>query len=134
MGAKEKHRIKIIEYIGDWENDFPTRVEMAKVCGVKPDTLRKQFTPAEYTEMENEGLELRKKQSAIPRAEVYAAMHKAAVDGVVPAQKEFLDRTEGKVTEKHEHGIDKATLNAILAAHPNAEAVKKALIDMAGKK
>jgi len=103
MTAKKRYRLKILEYIADWNNDFPSRTKMAVVCGVKKDTLRKHFTPDEYTEIENTGLELRKKKSAIPRSEVYKSMLASAKDGVVPAQKEFLDRTEGKVIDRHEH-------------------------------
>ena len=103
MTAKERYRLKILEYISNWTNDFPSRTEMAVVCGVTKDTLRKHFTVDEYAEIENTGLELRKKNSAIPRAAVYKAMLKGAKDGAVPAQKEFLDRTEGKVVERHEH-------------------------------
>jgi hypothetical protein len=87
----------------EWDNPFPNKNEMAAIAGLKQRTLYFHFTPTELNEILSEGLELRKKQSAIPRAEVYAAMRKAAGDGVVPAQKEFLDRTEGKVVERHEH-------------------------------
>ena len=136
MATRETHRRTIIEYIGDWDNPFPTRLKMAEICGVKPETLRKHFTPADYTDLENKGLELRKQQSAIPRADVYASMLSSAKDGVVPAQKEFLDRTEGKIIEKIQHGFDEATLNTILNTLPpeQAEKTKAALMAIAKKK
>jgi len=41
MNAKNRHRRKILEYIGNPENDFPTRDAMAvKACGVKKQTLK----------------------------------------------------------------------------------------------
>ncbi|OEU63370.1 MAG: hypothetical protein BA867_08690 [Desulfobacterales bacterium S5133MH16] len=103
MKAKKKHRIQLLKYLASWDNDFPNKAEMAKVLGLKQRTLYFHFTPAELDDILSEGLDLRKKNSAVPRAEVYKAMLRAARKGVVPAQKEFLDRTEGKVAERHEH-------------------------------
>ena len=129
MTSKDRHALKLIEYIGDWDNDFPSRVAMAEICGVKPDTLRKHFTLEEYAEIEDKGLELRKKNSAKQRGEVYKSMLESAKDGVVPAQKEFLDRTEGKIPDKIKHGIDASDLNLIFSKLPAeyAEKVKKEL-------
>lgn len=103
MTKKERHRLKIVEYIGNWDNDFPSRTKMAVVCGVKKDTLRKHFTLDEYAEIENTGLELRKRNAAKVRAQIYDKMKEIAIlDGNTIAMKEFLDRTEGKVTDKRE--------------------------------
>lgn len=131
MTAKDRHRIRIIEYISDWDNAFPSRTEMSEICEVTPDTLRKHFTVDEFTEIEDAGLELRKKKSARQRGEVYEAILSSAKDGVVPAQKEFLDRTEGKIADKIKHGIDAATLTLIFSKLPveYAEELKKALIE-----
>ena len=136
MKAKEKHRQRLLTYLSDWENPFPNKNEMAAIVGLKQRTLYFHFTPAELNEILSEGLELRKKHSAIPRAEVYKAMRLAASDGVVPAQKEFLDRTEGKVIDKIQHGLDSAMLQVLLAGMgpDRAEAVKKELIALALKK
>lgn len=102
MTAKDRHRLRIIEYISDWDNPFPSRVGMAKLCEINHDTLRKHFSVEELTEIENTGLELRKEKSAKQRGAVYKSMLKEAKKGNISAQKEFLDRTEGKVKEKHE--------------------------------
>ena len=130
MKAKDRHRKKLIQYLGDWENDFPNKSGLADILGIKHCTLYFHFTPGELNEIFDEGLELRKKQSAVPRSEVYTSMHKEAVGGVVQAQKEFLDRTEGKVKEKLELGLDESALALILSQLPAdyAELVKKALI------
>jgi hypothetical protein len=103
MKAKDKHKAKLIKYMSDWGNPFPNRTQMANVLGLKLTTLNFHFSTDEQNAILNEGLEARKKNSAIPRSEIYEAMQKAGKDGVVPAQKEFLDRTEGKVVERHEH-------------------------------
>lgn len=102
MRAKEKHRKRLIDYLANWENNFPNKTQMAEIIGLKQNTLYFHFTPIELDEILNDGLEQRKKNAAIPRAAIYVAMEKAAKDGNVPAQKEFLDRTEGKVVEKRE--------------------------------
>jgi len=135
MKAKDRHRKRLIEYLGDWENDFPNKSGLAKILGLKHCTLYFHFTPAELNEICDEGLELRKRQAVNPRAEIYKAMLKSAKDGVVPAQKEFLDRTEGKVVDRLQVGIDETTLNIILTTLPpeQAEKTKKALMAIAKK-
>lgn len=100
--AKERHRHRLLEYLGDWENNFPKRVEMPDILGIKRTTLYKHFSPNELLEIENEGLELRKKNSGRQRAKVYESMVSEAKNGNTTAQKEFLDRTEGRVVEKRE--------------------------------
>lgn len=102
MLAKDRHKINLLKYLGDWENNFPKRIEMHGILGIKRATLRKHFTADDLAEIESEGLALRKKHSAVPRAEIYSSMLDEAKDGNIPAQKEFLDRTEGKVTDKLE--------------------------------
>ena len=99
MKAKEKHKINLLKYLGNWENDFPTRTEMAGILRLKKHTLWKHFSPAELQEIENEGLELRKKNTARPRAEVYQSLLDEAKGGNISAIKEFFDRTEGKVKD-----------------------------------
>ena len=90
----------LVKYLGDWENPFPARVDMPSVCGISLATLYRHFSPAELQIIENEGLELRKKNSARPRAKIYEAMELAAKSGDVAAMKEYLNRTEGKVPDK----------------------------------
>lgn len=100
MTAKERKRLKMIEYIGNPENDFPSRSELAlSVLGYKHvESLYRAFTTDELTE-----IELRMRGTAGKRARVYDALYREAVKGNVQAAKEFLDRTEGKVKDKVEH-------------------------------
>ena len=136
MKAKDKHRAFLLSYIGNWDNPFPNRTQMAAVLGIKLVTLNYHFTPDEQNAILNDGLELRKKNSAVPRSEIYLAMQQAGKDGVVPAQKEFLDRTEGKVADHLQHGLDESMLQVLLAGMDpdRAESVKKELIALALKK
>ena len=103
MKAKDKHRAQLLKYMSDWDNPFPNRTQMAIVLGIKLVTLNFHFSPDDLNEILNEGLELRKKNSSIPRSEIYEALQKAGKEGNVQASKEFLERTEGKVVDKHEH-------------------------------
>lgn len=101
--AKDRHRTNLLAYLSEWGNKFPDRKGMAKICGITRATLTGHFSPDELNQILADGLELRKKHSAVQRSEVYDAMHKCALDGSVQAQEKFLERTEGKVTDKIEH-------------------------------
>lgn len=134
--ARDRHRANLMSYLSVWENEWPkNRIEMAAIIGIKPDTLRFHFSPAELNEIYAEGLELRKKNSFKQRKIVYDSMLEAAENGNVAAQKEFLDRTEGKITDKIQHGFDATSLNAIFAALPEeyAEAVRAQLSEIIKK-
>ena len=93
----------IIEYLGDWDNPFPRRTDLHLIVGIAQSTMYQEFNPVEMREMEYEGLELRKKNSARPREAVYKAMYQAAKSGDVRAMKEYLNRTEGKVMDRIKH-------------------------------
>ena len=90
--------------MSDPENEFPNRQEMSlSVLGYKTvAAMYKIFTTDEMTEIENEALEERKRRSSKDRAKVYNYLLVESKKGNVAAMKEFLDRTEGKVTDKHE--------------------------------
>lgn len=115
--TKIKHTDKLLEYIGDSDNDFPTRRVMAlEVLGYSQvENMYKLFTKEELSQIEEEGLELRKKRSAPQRSAVYAAMLKEAKAGNVKAMREYLDRTEGKVIDRKEiTGKDGAVMVPVL--------------------
>ncbi|MEA3223366.1 MAG: hypothetical protein U9P49_09420 [Thermodesulfobacteriota bacterium] len=134
--AKDRHRQTLLAYLANWDNHFPNKEGMAKICGLKKAGLYRNFSPSELNEILSDGLELRKKHSAVPRAEIYASMKAVANEGNVQAQKEFLDRTEGKVLEKHQVGMDESTLNTILATLPPEQAKKtrQALLAISAQK
>jgi len=62
-------------------------------------------------------------------------LFEVAKSGEVKAIREFLDRTEGRITEKREHSFDRATLDAIFAAMApeSADRSKAILVGMAKK-
>jgi hypothetical protein len=106
LTAKERHKNTLLGFLGNPENDYPPRVEYARILSVSTKTLYQHFSPADLQDIENEAYEIRKKNSTRQRSIVLGALYQEAQTGNVSAAKEFLDRTEGKVTEKHEHGGD----------------------------
>ncbi len=101
MKAKEKHKKKLLEYLGDPENEFVNRFRMfTDILKISGKTFYRHFPPHEIQQIENEAYDLRKKNSTRQRGEVLFSLYKEAKSGNVPAAKEFLDRTEGKVPDK----------------------------------
>lgn len=135
--AKDKHRQNLLAYLAVWENKWPKNaIEMGAIIGVKQETLRYHFNPAEITEIYSDALALRKKNSFKQRKSVYDSMLKEAIAGNTTAQNNFLDRTEGKINDKLQIGFDAVALNSILLALPEeyARAVKAQLSEIAKKK
>lgn len=126
MTRKEKNRQILLAYMGDPENDFPNRSQMAlSVLGYKQiRTMYFHFSPDELYEIEIEAWEIRKKRTIRQRSDVYHALYKRAIGFEHPdvhisnyqgditktdiikvyppdpsAAKEFLERTEGKTPD-----------------------------------
>ncbi len=103
MRMKGINKAKILAYLSDPENPFLNRDDLAtKVCGYSSKTsIYRTVSVDELNQIEAEAFEIRKKRSTRQRANVYDALYKEAVNnGNVQAAKEFLDRVEGKATEK----------------------------------
>lgn len=99
---KERKTLKVIEYIGDPENDFPSRTEIAlDILGYADKSgYYALFSTTEMSKIEEDGLDLRKQNSKRERTIVYSALLKEAKKGNVAACKEYLDRIEGKVVDR----------------------------------
>lgn len=111
MRAKEIHKQKLLEYLGNPDNEFLRRKEMYEVVlKIRRQTFHKHFTTREIRDIEYEALELRKQNSAKNLSEVYSALAEEAKAGDVKAIKEYLDRIEGKVIDKKNIDLN-ATLN-----------------------
>jgi hypothetical protein len=101
MTAKDKHKINLLKYLGDPENDFPTaRQDYTKILDISIATLYGHFSPQDFQDIEAEAYDLRKKNSSKQRAVLLKTLYTEGKGGSVPAIKEFLDRTEGKVSDK----------------------------------
>jgi hypothetical protein len=92
--AKEKHKINLLEYLGNPENPFCNRNSMALALGIKRVTLYAHFTPTELTEIEEEALETRRKKYAPKIASADNALFKQAERGDVHAIKLVYQRFE----------------------------------------
>jgi len=104
MTAKDKHRLKMVLYWGNPNNEFIDRQTMfTDVLKIKSASFYQHFSVEELFEIEGEAAQMRRDRSARQRTNVLKSLYKTAIDdSSVPAAKEFLDRTEGKVTDKHE--------------------------------
>jgi len=120
--AKERHERRIIDYLANWENPFCTRTDLAeKVCHINKETLYNHFKKVELDRIIAEGLNLRKDRSSQPRGQVYDSILKNALDGNPVSQREFLDRTEGKVKDVTELSGPGGGAIEIVSAIPEPE-------------
>jgi len=103
--TKKRNRIKLIEYIGNPENDFPNRAGMSQiVLGYKsPCNLYDHFTTDELIEIENEALEIRRTRYASWLSRVDIGQLKRAAEGGAKSAKLMYQRFENwKPTETRE--------------------------------
>jgi len=101
VDAKERHRIKLLEYMGNPDNPFPTRGKMVELLGITKPTFYHHFTPEELYAVEAEGLELRRSRYLRYAAEVDGGLIAKATEGDPSAVKLFYQRFE-KWTEKQQ--------------------------------
>jgi hypothetical protein len=104
MKAKDKHRINLVEYLSNPENEMPNRQGMADYLGITRDSLYKNFTPDELYDIEQEALANRRKKYSSQISRVDAGLMKRAEDGDVAAAKLIYQRFEGW-SEKQEHKL-----------------------------
>jgi len=79
LEAKEKHKLKLIEYLGNPEKEFPKRGQFPAILEVSKKTLYKNFTPLELSDIEKEAVEIRKASSSRQRATVLDSLFKRAI-------------------------------------------------------
>lgn len=96
MKVKERNKIKLLEYLGNPENDFCDRTTMAiKVLGYTDQSLiYRYFTGDELSEIEKEALAIRRKKYSPEIAKVDKAMLKEAKAGNDKAAKLCYQRFE----------------------------------------
>ena len=95
MRARDRHRLKILKYLANPENDWPNRGGLAVVAGIAEDTFRGHFNADDIDEIESTGLELRRKRCAGSSAQVDKGLLKKATDGDPAACKLYYQRIEG---------------------------------------
>ena len=133
--AKIRHRETMLGFLSNPDNTFVTRKHLAiEVLGLnQASSLYRLFSPNELSEIELEGLELRRKRYASKLAAVDDALLKRAAskEGTSADAKLAFQRYEQwSEKTKQEITIDGPMLQQILAVFPPeiAEQVKAALI------
>lgn len=105
--AKERHRIKLLEYLSNPDNDFPNRTFLSqKVLGFsRAQQINIVFTPDELQEIENEALAERRKRCAKHSIKVDLNVVRQAQNGDNPKWAElYYKRFEGWVEKtRQEH-------------------------------
>ena len=102
---KKIRREQMLDYLGNPDNPFVNRTELAsQILGYKnPKTLYRLFTPAELSQIEAEGLAIRRTKYAPALSKVDLALLKEAEAGNVAATKlvyqKFENWSERKSTE-----------------------------------
>jgi len=122
--AKQRHKIKLLEYLSNPENDFPSRTFLSiNVLNFKnASQINRVFTPDELQEIEEEALAERRKRCARQSIKVDRNVIQQAQTGDNPKFCElYYKRFEGWVEKKkhehtgedgkpiqHEHGLSEA--------------------------
>lgn len=104
--AKQKHRSKLLEYMSDPNNDFPTREQMSlEILGfAQRQTINKVFSVEELHEIEQEALENRRRKYASILAKVDSALLERAQQGDPQAIKLVYQKFENwSEKQQHEH-------------------------------
>ena len=102
LTAKEKARVKLLEYLGNPENDFRGRAFLStNILGYKCEQqIHNLFDGDELHEIEREALEIRRKKYAFRLSRVDIALLNQAMAGDVPAIKLSYQRFEDWVEKK----------------------------------
>jgi hypothetical protein len=97
MDKKEQCRIKLLEYLGDPENEPLSRAGLAsRVLGLRNRTgLYRVFTVQELSDIESEALKVRRERCARHSFSVDRALLKKATAGDVKAAELYYKRIEG---------------------------------------
>lgn len=106
MKAKERAKVKLLEYLGNPENEFLSRINLSTdILGYKTGQyIHRLFTAEEIDEIEREALEIRRKKYASQLARVDSALLRQAKAGDTPAVKLAYQRFEGWVEKKRFEG------------------------------
>ncbi len=96
LTVKEKARVKLVEYLGNPNNDFRGRAFLSThVLGYKNEhQIHRLFSGDEIHEIEREALEIRRKKYAFRLSRIDIALLNQATAGDVPAIKLSYQRFE----------------------------------------
>jgi len=102
MDAKEKHKLKLLEYLENPSNEWLERTKLAHdVLKISQPALYQFFTGDELTEIESQALDRRRQRYKPQLSEVDRKMLAKAKLGDTTAAKLIYERFEGLVDQKH---------------------------------
>ena len=95
--AKEQHKLKLLEYLANPENEILNRSTMAeKVLGISASAMYRTFDTEELSEIENEALKKRRARLSLKLGQIDKALvEKAIEDKDVKAIELCYKRFEG---------------------------------------
>jgi hypothetical protein len=93
--AKMRHHERLLEYLGNPENEIPNRTEYCDILNIARSTLYDTFTGHELDIIESEALVLRRQRIARAAMEIDKALQNKAKSGDPAAIKLFYQRLEG---------------------------------------
>ncbi len=103
MEAKGLHRIKLLEYLENPDNEWLDRTSLAeKVLEIAQPTLYQHFTSEELTEIEIEALNNRRKRYTRQLSEIDKTVLAKAKTGHPVLINVAYDRFQGPVIQRHE--------------------------------
>lgn len=81
ISVKDRHRLKLLEYLSNPENEILLRSEWAeKLLGISPSGLYYHFNADELTEVEGEALNRRRARYGVKLSQVDKALFERAID------------------------------------------------------
>ena len=101
MKKKDKNRLKLLEYLGNPENEFSLRIGYSEILGYKQENqIYYSFTLAELSEIENEALSIRRTAYVRHLAAIDLGMLKEAITN--PAAAKLVYQRFENWSEKHQ--------------------------------
>jgi len=123
MNAKEKHRLRILEYLSDPTNEELDRTYLAtNVCGFSGTSmLCEHLKSDELDEIYAEALEVRRKRYAQNLLQIDRALFQSAAKGNPQSIKLIYQRFEGWVEKKEQKHTGDLTVRRVFEGEAEEE-------------
>ena len=129
--SRQVHRRNLVQYLGDPENEWPSRTKYKDILGISEPNLYHHFPPVALTEIEAEAQELRRASLAHKFSLIDNALISKAMTGDVQAIKLAYQRLEGW-SERSTQEIQAHVSNDIHAPSQISADVKAMMIRITG--
>ena len=95
MASTAEHRLKLLDYLANTDNEIPYRRNYATILGISSAALYTHFKTADLADIEMEALASRRKQYALTSMRVDKATEQAALEGSAADRKLYYQKHEG---------------------------------------